>query len=60
MVAYMTGQRYDEAIDKLSVYVEDHPQDCSGWDLYFQALLKKGLKSQAVEAYDRYKKCSGQ
>jgi superkiller protein 3 len=59
-VAYITSERFDEAADKLSGYVEDNPDDCTGWDLYFQALLRKGMAKEAREAYKKYEECSGQ
>lgn len=59
MVAYITAERFDEAIDKLSTFVEEYPDDCTGWDLYSQALLRKGQKSEALEAYKKYEACTG-
>lgn len=59
-VAYITAERFDEAADRLSGFVEDNPDDCTGWDLYSQALLRKGKKDQAEEAYKKYKECSSQ
>ena len=58
-VAYIASKKYDEAVDILSTYVEDHPDFCKAWDLYSRALLLKGLKSQALEAYKKYEECTG-
>lgn len=57
-IAMIMAGRYDEAADKLSVYVEDNPDDCTGWDLYSQALLRKGMRKQALEANKKYEECS--
>jgi len=58
-VAYISAQRFDEAIEKLSAFVEERPNDCTGWDLYSQALLRKGMRKEAQEAYKKYEECSG-
>ena len=58
-IALIMAGRYDEAANKLSVYVEDNPDDCTAWDLYSQALLRKGMRKQAQEAYQKYEECSG-
>jgi len=58
-IALIMAGRFDEAAEKLAVYVEDHPGDCTGWDLYSQALLRKGMRKQAQEAYKKYEECSG-
>jgi superkiller protein 3 len=57
-VAYISAERFDEAVEKLEVFVEDNPDDCTGWDLYSQALLRKGMRKQAQEAYKKYEECS--
>jgi len=58
-IALIMAGRFDEAVDKLAVFVDDHPDDCTGWDLYSQALLRKGMRKQAQEAYKKYEECSG-
>ena len=58
-VAYIAAQKYDDAIDILNTYVEDHPDACKAWDLYSRALLLKGMKSQALDAYKKYEECAG-
>lgn len=58
-VAYITAERFDEAVDKLSTFVEENPDDCTGWDLYSQALLRKGMRKEANEAFKKYEECSG-
>jgi tetratricopeptide (TPR) repeat protein len=58
-VAYISAERFDEAVDNLATFVEDNPDDCSGWDLYSQALLRNGMRQQAQEAYKKYEECSG-
>jgi tetratricopeptide (TPR) repeat protein len=59
-IALIMAGRYNEAADKLSVYVEDYPDDCTGWDLYSQALLRMGMRKQAQDAYKKYEECSGE
>lgn len=56
-IALIMAGRFDDAVDRLSVYVEDNPDDCTGWDLYSQALLRKGMKKEALEADNKYKEC---
>jgi len=56
-VTLMTLQRFDEAMQNLETFTQDFPNECVGWDLYSQALLRKGLKSQALEAADKYEEC---
>ncbi|UCC80316.1 MAG: tetratricopeptide repeat protein [Candidatus Zixiibacteriota bacterium] len=58
-IALIMGGRFDEAVEKLSGYVVDNPDDCTGWDLYSQALLRKGMKEEALEADKKYKECTG-
>lgn len=59
-VAYISAERFDEAVEKLEAFVGANPDDCTGWDLYSQALLRKGMKDQAQEAYKKYQECSGE
>jgi tetratricopeptide (TPR) repeat protein len=59
-IALIMSERFDEAIDRLSVYVQDNPDDCTGWDLYAQALLRKGQRKQAQDAYKKYEDCAGE
>ena len=58
-VVYMETEKYDEAQAKLETFTEDFPEECTGWDLYFKVLMKKGLRKQAQDAYKRYEECSG-
>ena len=58
-IALIMANRFDEAVEKLSVFVEEYPEECTGWDLYSQALLRKGLRKQALDANKKYEECSG-
>lgn len=47
----------DEALNHLEAFTRDFPEECTGWDLYSQALLRKGLRQKANEANDKFKEC---
>jgi len=50
-------ERFDEAAERLEIFTQDFPAECVGWDLYSQALLRKGMKSKALQAEDKFKEC---
>lgn len=58
-IALIMAGRYEDAVNRLSVFVEDYPNECTGWDLYSQALLRSGMRKQAQDAYKKYEECSG-
>ena len=53
-------ERFDEAVANLELFTQDFPDDCIGWDLYSQALLRKGMRSQALDAQKKFEECNGQ
>jgi tetratricopeptide (TPR) repeat protein len=59
-VLLITQGKYDEAVNRLSTYTDANPDDCTGWDLLSQALVRKGDKDKALEAQKKYFKCKGQ
>jgi tetratricopeptide (TPR) repeat protein len=58
-VVLLTMERFDEAIADLETFTLDFPDECVGWDLYSQALLRKGMRKQALEAAKKYEECKG-
>jgi predicted Zn-dependent protease len=58
-VVLLTLERFDEAIANLETFTQDFPDECVGWDLYSQALLRKGMRKQALEANNKYEECKG-
>ncbi len=58
-VVLLTMERFDEAMANLETFTQDFPDECVGWDLYSQALLRKGMRKQALEANNKYEECKG-
>lgn len=56
-VVLLTMERFDEAIANLETFTLDFPDECVGWDLYSQALLRTGMRKQALEAANKYEEC---
>jgi tetratricopeptide (TPR) repeat protein len=56
-VVLLTMKRFDEAMANLETFTQDFPDECVGWDLYSQALLRKGMRKQALEANNKYEEC---
>ena len=56
-VILITNNKLDEAISRLTTYTDKNPKDCVGWDLLSQALLRKGLKDQAMETNKKFEDC---
>lgn len=56
-IVLLTTERFDEAIANLETLTRDFPDECVGWDLYSQALLRKGMRKQALEANNKYEEC---
>ncbi len=59
-VVLMSLEKFDEAVANLESFTLEFPDDCIGWDLYSQALLRKGLRSQALDAQKKFEECKGQ
>jgi tetratricopeptide (TPR) repeat protein len=58
-VVLLTMERFDEVIVNLETFTLDFPDECVGWDLYSQALLRNGMRKQALEAANKYEECKG-
>jgi len=58
-VVLLTMERFDEVIVNLETFTLDFPDECVGWDLYSQALLRKGMRKRALEANNKYEECKG-
>ena len=56
-VVLITNNKLDDAITRLSTFTSSNPEECAGWDLLSQALIRKGLKKEALEADKKYKEC---
>jgi tetratricopeptide (TPR) repeat protein len=56
-VVLLTMGDVDEAVAHLESFTRDFPDECIGWDLYSQALLRKGNRQEANEANDKYEEC---
>jgi tetratricopeptide (TPR) repeat protein len=56
-VILISQNKLDEAIERLNTFTEKNPDDCTGWDLLSQALLRKGQKEQALAANRKYENC---
>lgn len=56
-VVLFDAERFDEVIANLETFTLDFPDQCTGWDLYSRALLRKGMRKQALEASNRYDEC---
>jgi tetratricopeptide (TPR) repeat protein len=57
-VVLITNNRLDEAVSRLSKFTAEHPEECVGWDLYSQALIRNGQKEEALAANKKYEECS--
>ncbi len=51
--------KFDDAITRLNTFTELHPDECVGWDLLSQALIRKGDKDRALEINKKYEDCKG-
>lgn len=58
-VVLISLERFDEAIANLETFTLDFPDECVGWDLYSRALLRTGMRKQALEAANKYEECKG-
>jgi len=56
-VVLITQDKLDDAITHLNEFTQQHPNECTGWDLLSQALLRKGQKEKALEANKKYEEC---
>ena len=56
-VVLITNNKLDDAITHLNTFTTANPKDCVGWDLLSQALLRKGLKEQALAANKKFEEC---
>jgi superkiller protein 3 len=56
-VVLIFQNKLDDAIGRLKAFTQANPQECTGWDLLSQALLKKGLKQEAYAASKKYEDC---
>ncbi|MEE9552951.1 MAG: tetratricopeptide repeat protein [candidate division Zixibacteria bacterium] len=59
-VALLSLKKFDEAVTNLETFTQDFPDECVGWDLYSQALLQKGMRSQALDAQKKFEECKGE
>ena len=57
-VVLITNGKLDDAVSRLTTFTTAYPDECVGWDLLSQALIRKGLKKEALEADKKYKDCS--
>lgn len=57
-VVLISEGKIDQAIENLSAFTQNNPQECVGWDLLSQALLRKGEKEKALEANKKYEECN--
>jgi tetratricopeptide (TPR) repeat protein len=57
-VILISLERFDEAVESLENFTQEFPDECIGWDLYSQVLLRKGMRSQALEAENKYTECT--
>jgi tetratricopeptide (TPR) repeat protein len=57
-VILISLERFDEALESLETFTQDFPDECIGWDLYSQVLLRKGMRSQALEAANKFTECT--
>lgn len=56
-VVLFDAERFDEVIANMETFILDFPDQCTGWDLYSRALLRKGMRKRALEASNRYDEC---
>ncbi len=56
-VALILAERFEDAIARLESLITDYPDECIGWDLYSQTLLRQGRKKEALEAYKKFEDC---
>jgi len=56
-VALINSEKFDEAIAILEPFLEIHPDECSGWDLYMRALLQSGKRNEALDANEKFEEC---
>ena len=59
-VVLISQGKFDDAISRLYTFTEKYPQDCTGWDLLSQALVRKGDKAKALDANKKYLECKGE
>ena len=56
-VVLITNNKLDDAVSRLTTFTSQNPDDCTGWDLLSQALLRKGQKEEAYAANKKYEEC---
>jgi tetratricopeptide (TPR) repeat protein len=57
-VVLISNDKLDEAIARLTEFTTKHPDECVGWDLLSQALLRKGQKDEAYKAKEKFDECT--
>jgi len=56
-VVLITNNKLDDAISRLTQFTNQNPNECVGWDLLSQALLRKGKKEEAYAANKKFEEC---
>ena len=56
-VVLISNNKLDDAIARLTSFTQKFPNECVGWDLLSQALLRKGEKEKAYETNKKYEDC---
>jgi tetratricopeptide (TPR) repeat protein len=59
LLAYYSGEFWDEAIMQGQIYTEKFPDDEKGWQILSLAFSKKGMKIKAEEAARKYQELMG-
>jgi tetratricopeptide (TPR) repeat protein len=59
LLAYYSGEFWDEAIMQGQTYTEKFPDDARGWQILSLAFSKKGMKIKAEEAARKYQEIMG-
>ncbi len=59
LVAYYSGEFWDESIMQGQIYTEKFPDDAKGWQILSLGFSKKGMKIKAEEAARKYQEITG-
>ena len=59
LLAYYSGEFWDESIMQGQIYTENFPDDSKGWQILSLAFSKRGMKIKAEEAARKYQELTG-
>jgi len=59
LLAYYSGEYWDEAIMQGQIFTEKFPDDSKGWQILSLSFSKKGMKIKAEEAARKYQELTG-